>query len=308
VDLDITEDQAVLLSGVENLLERYAEIPIADRRGYHYYASELDRALETSGFFETARAVGPLEAVLVTEAVSRLAPTVEVATSMLVAPHISEGDLPRPLCMISGDPLKAQRYLSVAKAALYDTGQEILLIELGPDDAESVESIFAYPYGSFRDARILDRGRSLGSGAVESLRQWQRVALATEASGAMRSAVDFTNDYVKQRQMFGHALGAFQVVQHRIAQCYQIACALQYLCYRAGWSQNPLDAMLAAVYAQQHISKVWFDMHQFNGAMGVTNEHKLHFWTYRLRALQAEMGGANHGALAVSDQLWGEAS
>jgi hypothetical protein len=51
-----------------------------------------------------------------------------------------------------------------------------------------------------------------------------------------------------------------------------------------------------------------FDLHQFNGAMGMTNEYPLHFWTYRLRALQAELGGADAAALAAADLLWPQAA
>jgi alkylation response protein AidB-like acyl-CoA dehydrogenase len=143
---------------------------------------------------------------------------------------------------------------------------------------------------------------------VRAFRQWWRVSIAAEASGLMRSAVDFTVDYVKQRMMFGHPLGQFQAVQHRLAQCHQIACCVQYMTYKAAWSKAPFDATLAATYALAHLAKVWFDLHQFNGAMGITNEHKLHFWTYRLRALQSEMGGANDCALEAADMLWGKAS
>jgi hypothetical protein len=49
------------------------------------------------------------------------------------------------------------------------------------------------------------------------------------------------------------------------------------LALRAAASGNPLDA--AATYAQQPIQKVLFDVHQFNGAMGMTTEHQLHFWS-----------------------------
>ena len=41
--------------------------------------------------------------------------------------------------------------------------------------------------------------------------------------------------------------------------------------------------------------------------MGVTTEHLLHFWTYRLRALQAEAGGTYGAALDLADKLWGSA-
>ena len=97
-------------------------------------------------------------------------------------------------------------------------------------------------------------------------------------------------------------------MQHRLAQCHQIARGIRFLALRAAFSGSPLDADLAAAYAQEHVHKLVFDLHQFNGGMGVTNEHELHFWTYRLRALQAEVGGTDKAALAIADQLWGPAA
>src|SRR5690606_41626408 len=69
---------------------------------------------------------------------------------------------------------------------------------------------------------------------------------------------------------------SLQAVQHRLAQCYQISRAMYYLCLRAAWGADPQLADVAINYAQQHIHKLVFDLHQFNGGMGVTCEHKLH--------------------------------
>lgn len=44
-----------------------------------------------------------------------------------------------------------------------------------------------------------------------------RLCLAAEASGIMRAAVTGTAAYTAERKQFGQAIGAFQVVQHRLA-------------------------------------------------------------------------------------------
>ena len=44
-----------------------------------------------------------------------------------------------------------------------------------------------------------------------------RLCLAAEASGLMHSILSGTAKYVNQRQQFGQAIGAFQVIQHRLA-------------------------------------------------------------------------------------------
>jgi hypothetical protein len=76
---------------------------------------------------------------------------------------------------------------------------------------------------------------------------------------------------------------------------------------RAAWSGEADDADVAVCHAQLGVQQLMFDLHQFNGAMGVTNEHALHFWTYRIRALQAEAGGVYPSALAIADARWNKA-
>ena len=83
---------------------------------------------------------------------------------------------------------------------------------------------------------------------------------------------------------------------------------MRMLALYAAWSVEAVAADVAATYAQDHVGKLAFDLHQFNGGMGVTAEHKLHFFTYRLRALQAELGGADAAAGAVYDALWNRAA
>jgi hypothetical protein len=46
------------------------------------------------------------------------------------------------------------------------------------------------------------------------------------------------------------------------------------------------------------------ETHQFHGAIGLTLEYPLHFWTYRLKALQGELGGPTAQALAAADQMF----
>jgi alkylation response protein AidB-like acyl-CoA dehydrogenase len=130
------------------------------------------------------------------------------------------------------------------------------------------------------------------------------VALSAESAGAAQTAVAFTLNHVKQRHVFGHPIAAFQSVQHRMVQCHMVATALYYLALRAAWSGKVYDADVAACYAQQHVKKLVVDLHQFTGAMGVTNEFALHLWTYRLRALQTEAGGMVESALDVVRGRW----
>lgn len=310
MDLELNEEQAMLVESIENIGERYREMPSDHRRDYHYYAHDLGAVLEQSGFLDVARTdgLGGLEAALVVERVARLPVVVEIGASALVAPQLSSEPIPGPIAIIWHDLDMPHRFLPVAKSALVVDGDKVVVIEVDPANVQTCDTILAYPYGKFLTRPNLSKGRVLEGVTPAAFRSWARISIAAECAGAMRAALDFTVDYVKQRRLFGRALGSFQAVQHRLAQCHQIAQGAALVSYRAGQGGDALSASLAASYAQMHIGKFVFDVHQFNGAMGMTNEHKLHFWTYRLRALQAEFGGAHEAALDAADLMWSDAA
>ncbi len=308
MDFDLTDSQQALVSSLQSMFAPYGEIPDAGRGLKSYFAADLQQKLVNGGFFDAARDAGNLEAALVVMEAARLPVTVETGASALVAPNLLDAPLAGPIALLAGDLSKAQRLLSVARNAIVDTGDGVVLIPIDPDNVEPVETTLAYPYGRFRELPDLSKGRRLGAGAREKLRQWSRVALAAECAGAAESAVIFTNEYIKLRKAFDQPIGSFQAVQHRMAQCWQIMRALRYNALHAAWTGDPVRADLAATYAQMHCQKLVFDLHQFNGAIGITTEYKLHYWTFRLRALQPEVGGSDGAALAVADKLWGAAA
>ncbi len=312
MNLNHTEEQKLLISSVRALVERHGELPTAERRSQYSYAHRLAEELESGEFMDVAITPGmsAVEAALVVEEVSSCARVVEIGASALVAPHLIR-DLPRPVALLTAAEIaKPHRFLKEARSALVllEDEDDVAVIDLRHLQIEHTESIFAYPFGRFKEAPDLTRANRLGGSSAAVMRQWWRLAIAAECAGAMRSAVDFTVEYVKERQVFGRPLGMFQAIQHRLAQCHEIVTGLHWLLMRAAWSKTPLDATLVATYAQQHVQKLSFDLHQFNGGMGVTLEHKLHFWTYRFRALQGELGGQNASALAAAKIAWGPGS
>lgn len=307
MDFQLTEDQEMLVGAIRSIVRDHVEIPQSERFGYCYHDAALRRRLEEGGFLDAARELGPLEAALVIAETARLPATVEVAASTLVAPMLLPNErLPGPIALLSGDALsKAHRNLPIARSAIVDLGDDAAVLRIAPDNVEQVSSIYAFPYGRLKITPDVGEWRQL-PGAGPRLRQWWRVAIALEIAAAAQAAIDFTVDYVNQREVFGRPVGAFQAVQHRLVHCHTYATATRYLALRAAWSGDAAHADFAACHAQQGIRNLVFDLHQFHGGMGTTTEHLLHFWTYRVRALQAEAGGVHGAALDIVDLLWNE--
>jgi hypothetical protein len=307
MDFQLTEDQEALVAALQSILQDHQELPQSERFSFSYFNAALQDILGQSGFLDAARDIGPLEGALVVAETARLPILVEASATGLVAPMVVPGErLDGPIALIDARNLaKAHRNLPIARTALIDMGDDVAIVPVSADAVEAVESIYGFPYGRFVEPPVLADTRIL-RGAGPRLRLWWRIALAVEIAGAAMAAIDFTIDYVKQRMVFGRAIGSFQTVQHRLVQCRAFALATHYLAMRAAWSGEAVHADLAATHAQHGIGKLMFDLHQFHGGMGVTTEHLLHFWTYRVRALQAEAGGVHGAALDAIDRLWGD--
>jgi alkylation response protein AidB-like acyl-CoA dehydrogenase len=136
------------------------------------------------------------------------------------------------------------------------------------------------------------------------VRKWLRVALAAEASGLLHAAIATAVEHLTLRKQFGRPLGTFQALRHRMAECTVLAGGVRWLALKAAGTGDEGDAALAAMHAQDSATRVIYDVHQMLAAMGMTLEHPLHLWTYRLKALLSELGGRGGQARAVAQHCF----
>jgi alkylation response protein AidB-like acyl-CoA dehydrogenase len=177
------------------------------------------------------------------------------------------------------------------------------MLDLTAIDVAELKTIFAYPYG--RLVSVDQPGVTVLTGrAPAELRNAWRLGLTYEMLGAMRAALQLTVDHVKQRQQFKRPIGSFQAVQHRLSENVVHIESVSLLAARAAWSGETADIALAAAHAQKTAAQLIYDCHQFHGAMGLTLEYVLHHWTYRLKVLAGELGGASAQARAAAATIW----
>jgi alkylation response protein AidB-like acyl-CoA dehydrogenase len=306
VDFELNAEQRAIVEAVETLLGQHAgakrAIELAPKGGYD---DALDRALSEAGFSEIALGdeTGALEAVLVVEAVARACGVVNAGAEILVAPKAAGRRLSGPIALTTADHTGPIRFGAHARTLLVSDGDEARIVPVEAGDGEPVKSNFGYPMG--RVKAPANRGESLGPGSGPSLRNWWRLAIAAEAVGTMGAALDVTIDYVKRRRQFGRAIGSFQAVQHRLAECAVLAEASRWLTYEAAHHGATAEgAATAAAQATAAAYRVFNETHQFTGAMGFTREHDLHAWSMRLWALRLELDGAAGQRRAVARARW----
>jgi Acyl-CoA dehydrogenase, C-terminal domain len=296
MDLRLTPDQTALLTAIHGLAAAFQEKPI-EFHGLALVSEELEQQLEAAEFFDIAATpgLGPVCAALAVERLARLPYAAEVALSMLVRPKLRGGDCPRPFALV--DKGRPGRFVASAKTLLIAEGETFAVAHPRPDAVQAVDSIFAYPMARLTTEVEME---PLSSKEAAGVRTWVRVALAAEAAGLMQAALDATVAHLSVRQQFGRPLGSFQALRHRMAECAVLAGGVKWLALKAAFTADEGDAALAAFHAQDSATRVVYDLHQMLGAMGMTLEHPLHLWTYRLKALLSDLGGRGAQAHAVA--------
>lgn len=294
MDLTWNADQVQIVTGIDQFLARFKDGPEIGSIAYFARSAALEQELVDGGFLDIAReeSMGPLEATALIEAVSALAFSTEVAASGLVAPMlgIEPGGYPLALAQASL-ARRPVRFAAEAAALLVDCGDAVRLIARGDYDVIATEGPFAYPTAIVTMVD-LSTHQVLEGASPHELRQWWRIGLCFEIIGAAQSAFDLTVQYVKDRKQFGHPLGDFQAIQHRLAECAALLNGGRWMARKAAASRDATEASMAAAYCQELAARLAYDTQQFHGAIGLTLEYPLHLWTYRLRLLQGELQGA----------------
>jgi alkylation response protein AidB-like acyl-CoA dehydrogenase len=303
MDFKLSEDQDSIVSAVEKLAEQFVAKP-TDAHGFVLTGPELERELTDGEYFDIALVpeFGPLSAALAVERLARLPFAVESALSMLVRPQLLsaiEGDWPRPLAVVENG--RPGRFVATAKTVLVIDGDNISIALPTVEEVEAVESIFAYPMGKLKSGV---KTTPIPAAEAANIRIWLRVALACEAAGLIQAAIDSTVDHLSQRKQFGRPLGSFQALRHRMAECAVLAGGVKLLALKAAATGDEGDAALAAMHAQESGTRIGYEMHQMLGAMGMTLEHPLHLWTYRLKALLSDLGGRGGQANAIAQHVF----
>ena len=145
----------------------------------------------------------------------------------------------------------------------------------------------------FEEAGRANRGEEFfDAGAPEPERL---AALALEASGIGRRALELAVEHAKTREQFGRKIGVYQAVSHPLANTYVEAELARSLAYWAAWcvaendEQTAIAVAAAKSYAGDAAVAACERAIQVLGGIGFTWEHPLH--TYYKRALWIQAHG-----------------
>lgn len=304
MDLTLTSDQSALLGALDRLVAPFEHKP-TDFHGFALAGTALERELEAGQYFDIAQVpeLGQLTAAMAVERLAWLPFTADIALSMLLRTVLPDGDWPRPIALVENG--RPGRFVATARTLILVDGEQVALARVDADQVEAVDSLYAYPMGRLKQRPAAVTG--LTDRDAATIKTWLRIALAAEASGLLQAAIASATEHLSLRKQFGRPLGTFQALRHRMAECAVLSGGVRWLMLKAASTGEAGDAALAALHAQDSATRIVYDLHQMLGAMGMTLEHPLHLWTYRLKALLSELGGRGGQALAVSRDCFTDA-
>jgi alkylation response protein AidB-like acyl-CoA dehydrogenase len=133
---------------------------------------------------------------------------------------------------------------------------------------------------------------------IEKVLRRANIARCAEMVGMAEQVLKMTLDYAKERNAFGHPIGAFQSIQHRCADMITDIDGAKFASYQAAWKLNQgldaaMDTAIAKAFVSQACQRVMASAHQVFGAIGFTEDHVLHYYTKRTRAYEFSFGGAD---------------
>jgi 3-oxocholest-4-en-26-oyl-CoA dehydrogenase beta subunit len=156
-------------------------------------------------------------------------------------------------------------------------------------------------------ASILGR-QNQGWGTVEKIMQKAAVGKCCEMVGNIQRVLEMTVDYAKERKQFGRPIGSFQVIQHYCADMATDVDSARLITYQAAWMLSERlpctkEVAIAKAWVSEASRRVFTLAHQIHGAIGVTTEHDLHYYTRYAKAAELAFGDANFYRELVATEM-----
>ena len=128
------------------------------------------------------------------------------------------------------------------------------------------------------------------------LRERGALTRAALMAGALMGMARLTVAYAGERRQFGRPIAAFQAVQQHLVTIAQEACLAGAAVEGAAALPGSFEIAAAKTAASRAAVTATRAAHQVHGAMGMTQEYRLHHFSRRLWAWRSEYGDEQHWA------------
>ncbi len=143
---------------------------------------------------------------------------------------------------------------------------------------------------------------------VEMMLRKGAIAKCAESLGAIETCVEMTVAYSKERTQYERPIGAFQALQHKMADMWTAMETSRYLIYEAAWMESEsLPCAKEASMAKAYVNEIYKDVSKWavrvHGAIATSDDHDIPFYYRRSKAADIAFGGTDFHREIVAQKI-----
>jgi alkylation response protein AidB-like acyl-CoA dehydrogenase len=143
---------------------------------------------------------------------------------------------------------------------------------------------------------------------VEMILRKGAIAKCAESVGAIETCVEMTVAYSKERVQYERPIGAFQALQHKMADMWTEMETSRYLVYEAAWMESEgLPCVKEASIAKAYVNEVYKNLSKWavrlHGGIATSDEHDMPLYYRRSKAADIAFGGTDFHREIVARQI-----
>jgi alkylation response protein AidB-like acyl-CoA dehydrogenase len=143
---------------------------------------------------------------------------------------------------------------------------------------------------------------------VETMLRKGAIAKCAESVGAIETCVEMTVAYSKERVQYDRPIGAFQALQHKMADMWTAMETSRYLVYEVAWMESEgLPCAKEASMAKAYVNEVYKDVAKWavrlHGAIATSADHDIPFYYRRSKAADIAFGNTDFHREIVAKKI-----
>jgi alkylation response protein AidB-like acyl-CoA dehydrogenase len=143
---------------------------------------------------------------------------------------------------------------------------------------------------------------------VEMMLRKGAIAKCAESVGALETCVEMTVAYSKERVQYDRPIGAFQALQHKMADMWTAMKTGRYLVYEVAWMESQgLPCAKEASMAKAYVNEIYKDVAKWavrlHGAIATSADHDIPFYYRRSKAADIAFGNTDFHREIVAQKI-----
>jgi len=143
---------------------------------------------------------------------------------------------------------------------------------------------------------------------VQQVMEKGGIARIADSLGGMQTCLDMTVAYAKERVQYDRPIGAFQALQHIMADMWIATQTSKYLVYMVAWMESEgmacaKEAAMAKAYVNEAYKWLTDRAVQLHGGIGTSRDHDIGLYYRRAKAADIAFGATDFHRELVADGM-----